>query len=182
MRNWGRWPTVEAGKRLQVEWFDLDDVQSPADDLRLRGFDQGAARFARGEGMWYASGEVYFACTRGGRERKGQIWKYMPWPAPDGRQAGHSGTLELFVEPNDTRVLESADNLTAAPWGDIIICEDREDAQVRILGITPYAEAYTFANGHQRTGFSGVTFSPDGSTLFVNIQEHGLTLAITGPW
>ena len=30
---------------------------------------------------------------------------------------------------------------------------------------------------------AGVCFSPDGSTLFVNIQhDPGLTLAITGPW
>ena len=26
------------------------------------------------------------------------------------------------------------------------------------------------------------TFSPDGSTLFVNLQSPGLTFAITGPW
>ena len=29
---------------------------------------------------------------------------------------------------------------------------------------------------------SAQTFSPDGSTLFVNIQDPGITLAITGPW
>jgi secreted PhoX family phosphatase len=33
-----------------------------------------------------------------------------------------------------------------------------------------------------RTEFTGVTFSPDGSTLFVNAQGKGLTLAITGPF
>jgi len=30
--------------------------------------------------------------------------------------------------------------------------------------------------------FAGATFSPDGTTLFVNIQHQGFTLAITGPW
>jgi secreted PhoX family phosphatase len=25
-------------------------------------------------------------------------------------------------------------------------------------------------------------FSPDGTTLFVNMQRRGLTVAITGPW
>ena len=30
--------------------------------------------------------------------------------------------------------------------------------------------------------FAGSTFAPDGSTLFVNIQTPGLTVAITGPW
>jgi secreted PhoX family phosphatase len=30
--------------------------------------------------------------------------------------------------------------------------------------------------------FAGVTFSPDGETLFVNVQIPGLTFAIWGPW
>jgi uncharacterized protein len=30
--------------------------------------------------------------------------------------------------------------------------------------------------------FTGVTFSPDGKTLFANIQTPGIMLAITGPW
>jgi hypothetical protein len=30
--------------------------------------------------------------------------------------------------------------------------------------------------------FAGAVLSPDGSTLFVNIQSPGLTMAITGPW
>ncbi|MEM9226817.1 MAG: alkaline phosphatase PhoX, partial [Verrucomicrobiota bacterium] len=30
--------------------------------------------------------------------------------------------------------------------------------------------------------FAGACFSPDGSILFVNIQQPGLTIAITGPW
>jgi secreted PhoX family phosphatase len=38
-------------------------------------------------------------------------------------------------------------------------------------------------NAHKKKGeFCGACFSPDGTTLFVNIQQPGLTLAITGPW
>jgi secreted PhoX family phosphatase len=33
-----------------------------------------------------------------------------------------------------------------------------------------------------RSELAGVVFSPNGSTLFVNIQAAGLTLAIEGPW
>jgi secreted PhoX family phosphatase len=29
---------------------------------------------------------------------------------------------------------------------------------------------------------TGATFSPDGTTLFVNLQKTGLTVAVTGPW
>ena len=38
------------------------------------------------------------------------------------------------------------------------------------------------ANTHSRSELAGVCFSPDESTLFVNIQYPGTTLAITGPW
>lgn len=30
--------------------------------------------------------------------------------------------------------------------------------------------------------FTGACFSPDGETLFANIQDPGITFAITGPW
>ena len=36
--------------------------------------------------------------------------------------------------------------------------------------------------GYSGSELAGVTFSPDGSTLFVNIQVLGKTVAITGPW
>jgi secreted PhoX family phosphatase len=43
----------------------------------------------------------------------------------------------------------------------------------------------TFPLAHNRLGdeeFAGATFSPDGATLFVNIQVPGTTFAIWGPW
>ena len=36
----------------------MTDVESPNDDLRIRGRDAGAAIFARGEGMWYGNQEI----------------------------------------------------------------------------------------------------------------------------
>jgi uncharacterized protein len=34
----------------------------------------------------------------------------------------------------------------------------------------------------QFLSLAGVCFSPDGNTMFVNIQYPGMTVAITGPW
>jgi secreted PhoX family phosphatase len=181
-RNWER-QTVTPGTTLATRWIDLDDVEAPDNDLRLRGFDQGAARFARGEGMWYGNEAVYFACTSGGRAQKGQIWRYAPSTfegAPD--EHSNPGLLELFVEPNDAGLVDNADNLTVTPWGDLILCEDGSGDQF-LVGITPDGAIYKFAhNAVSDSEFAGATFSPDGSTLFVNIQGDGLTLAITGPW
>ena len=170
---------IGVGESFDVRWIDLDDVESPADDLRFRAFDAGGARFARGEGIWWSEGTAYFACTTGGRAQCGQIWRYTP--SPLGTKA-RAGTLELFIEPNDSNLIKNADNLTDSPWGDMIVCEDRIDPIVRLVGVTPNGELYTLANSHAACEFAGVCFSPDGSTLFVNIQARGLTLAITGPW
>lgn len=170
-------------KAFDVEWIDLDDVEAPDGDLRIRGFKLGAAKFSRGEGIWYGNDELYFACTDGGRNGKGQIFKYTPSKF-EGKPAekGTPGKIELFLEPNDVDTFQNCDNLTIAPWGDVIICEDKADP--RIIGITPKGKTYVIAKniGYRQSEFAGPIFSPSGDTLFVNIQSPGLTLAITGPW
>ena len=170
--------TVAIGQKLGVRWMPIDDIYSPKDDLRYRGFESGAARFARGEGMWWGNDSVYFACTTGGKRTCGQIWRLMP----DAGEDPSGDVLELFVEPNDETALSHADNITFSPWGDIVVCED-ESAPPHLVGITPGGELYRIArNATSYAEFAGASFSPDGSTLFVNIQTPGWTLAITGPW
>lgn len=182
-RNWEEGPEIMPGTTFEVEWRDLDDIDTPADDLRKRGYADGAARFAREEGLWYGEGAVYMACTNGGKNRKGQVWRYVPSPYEGtNREADQPGQLELFVEPNDTTVLENADNLTVAPWGDVIACEDGSGIDT-LVGITPQGQFYKLGrNAMSESELTGAVFSPDGSTLFMNIQHEGLTLAITGPW
>jgi secreted PhoX family phosphatase len=182
-RNWETKDHIPVAQQLPVSWLDMDHVESPNDDLRQRGFEAGAARFARGEGIWYGNGEFYFACTNGGSAKIGQIWKYRPGQ-DEGSQGETSkpGRLELFIEPNNGKLIENADNLTVSPWGDLIVCEDRDGQVVRLVGVTPNGKCYPFAMNHLRTELAGVTFSPDGTTLFVNLQHVGMTMAITGPW
>ena len=166
------------GRLYQSEWIDLDNVDGPEDDLRFRAQEKGAAVFARGEGMWFGNGEFYFACTNGGENLKGQIFRYIPG---DGEAAGNDGQLELFAEPNDENIMKYCDNLTIAPWGDVMICED--DTHAFLRGVTPEGEIFTFGKTVNPIGeFTGICFSPSGITMFVNIQHEGLTLAITGPW
>lgn len=180
-RNWHA-PSVRVGEKLAVEWVDIANVEAPDDDLRYQGyFEHGAARFARAEGCWFGRDSVFFACTNGGHKRKGQIFRYTPSPE-EGRpgETRAPGTLELYIEPNDGKLVENADNLTIAPWGDLIVCEDGTSPQY-LVGITPAGRIYKLA----RTTLgelAGAVFSPDGSTLFVNIQTPGVTVAITGPW
>ncbi|MCH2137828.1 MAG: PhoX family protein [Phycisphaerales bacterium] len=166
-----------------VHWIDVEDVDSHDDSLRYQCYKRGAARFARAEGCWMGDNEVWFACTTGGRTKHGQLMRYRPsrFEGTPGEDA-HPGSIELFLQPDDPSVIENADNITMAPWGDIIVCEDGSGGD-RLLGVTPSGKVYRIAaNRASSTEFAGACFSPDGTTLFVNQQKPGVTLAITGPW
>lgn len=182
-RNWHFFRDVPLRRELPVTWVDLEEVESPNNDLRYQGHEKGAAVFARGEGMWFGNKTVYFACTKGGWEQAGQIWKYTPSPAEGTpAEASQPGKLELFIEPNDSYLIDNADNVTVAPWGDLIICEDGGGTQF-LNGVTPDGRVYKLGrNAKDSSEFAGATFSPDGQTLFVNMQYDGITLAINGPW
>lgn len=174
---------VRPGTAFDVAWMDAQEIDNPKDDLRFREHERGAACFARGEGMWLGHGGVYFACTNGGARKLGQIWKYTPG-AEEGTadEERRPGRLELFIESDDPGLLENADNLTVAPWGDLVVCEDNENVQ-HLVGITPRGELYRIGrNAKGKSELAGSVFSPDGTTLFVNLHAYGLTLAITGPW
>lgn len=187
-RNWLGSRRIKEGDVFDVEWVDVSNFDPAEDELRVYGhFVHGCARFARGEGMWYGRDSIYFACTTGGQAHKGQIWRYFPSLYEGTSEENNSpGRLELFVEPNDNNIVENADNLCVAPWGDLFVCEDNDGKatpEQYLLGVTPTGHVYKFGkNALNNSELAGVCFSPDGGTLFVNIYSPGITLAITGPW
>ena len=181
-RNWNE-QKLKINQPLPVVWLDIDNVLSPLDDLRYRGFDLGASRFARGEGIWFGENEVYFTCTNGGYNKGGQIFKYkLSENEGDDKEAMNPGQLELFMESNDKGVLNMCDNLTISQSGHLFVCEDN-GYNNRILQIDKNGEIKAFAcNQISDSEFAGIVFSPSGKTLFVNMQQNGDTIAITGPW
>ncbi|MEO1202577.1 MAG: alkaline phosphatase PhoX [Pseudomonadota bacterium] len=182
--NWSASADVEIDTPLAVEWMDLDNVDPLENDLRLRGAKDGAATFARGEGLCNAAGDFVFTCTIGGPARLGQVFRYTPSRFEGTREEKSApGTLTLIAESTENTLLRNADNLTLAPWGDLIVCEDTSSASCSLIGIRPDGEQYLVAdNAYSSSELAGVCFSPDGKTLFVNIQYPGTTVAITGPW
>lgn len=187
-------PRIPVGQRLAVRWIDIDNVDTQRDDLRTRGAALGGALFARGEGMWYGDGEVFFACTNGGLSQRGQVFRYTPSPAEG--TAGEEkapGMLQLHLEPDNARLLESVDNLVVAPWGGLFLFEDnaaptptavRQIAANYVRGVTPGGKIYTFARNRYAgvSELAGGCFAPNHPTMFLNIQMPGFTVAITGPW
>ncbi|WP_144872678.1 alkaline phosphatase PhoX [Hyella patelloides] len=169
-------PTVDTGLNFplneaqSIDWVKIEDVDPEHDSLRYEAQAKGGAIFRRGEGMCYADGEFYFTCTNGGQAGVGQIFRYNPTQE----------TVELFLESPGIETLDYPDNLTLAPFGDLIVCEDGRGEQ-RLIGVTPEGESYQFArNALNNSEFAGVCFAPDGKTMFVNIYSPGMTLAIYG--
>lgn len=170
-------PRLTVGQRLAVEWILVADPDPKEDTLRKEYFERGAASFARGEGIWWNRGAVYFACTSGGPDKMGQIWRLVPSTRP-----GEPDLLQLFVEVSKGALLQNPDNLCAAPNGDLVVCEDGSGDQ-HVVGVRRDGGLYPIArNALNRSELAGATFSPDGRILFVNIQTPGITFAIQGPW
>jgi secreted PhoX family phosphatase len=196
----------------EVEWVDIDDPDPEFDytpgqtapttnDHALtyvgnQGRAKGAAYFSRLEGNVYDNGVVYFASTQGGGPAEtslgpiadgygngsGQIWAYKI----------AAGILQLVYESPGADVLDFPDNVTTSPRGTLILCEDNTNDNY-LRGLSRGGQLWSIAlnrmvngtTGVPRFGdeFAGSTFSPDGETLFVNIQaSRGISYAIWGPW
>ncbi|MCP3786962.1 PhoX family protein [Micromonospora sp. A3M-1-15] len=194
-----------------VQWVDIDDpaprfpytpgqAAPTTNDQALtyvsrQGWDRGAAYFSRLEGSAYDDGVVYFTATQGGGPAETSTG-----PVADGFGNGHgqvwgydcrAQVLRLVYESPGPDVLDFPDNVTTSPRGTLVVCEDNvNDNYVR--GLTPRGDLFDIAlnrlvssTGADRSNdeFAGSTFSPDGHTLFVNIQaSRGMTFAIWGDW
>lgn len=144
-RNWDG-AGIARGERVRVRWVALDVVGNPDDDLRQRGHTDGAVLFAPGEGVHPGRGEIYFCCTSGGAAKLSQIMRYGPsrFEGQAG-EPGEPGTLELFVKATDPSMLNFGDNLTVAPNGYLIVCEDQytDPVENHLRGVTTGASSTT---------------------------------------
>ncbi|MDC0602056.1 DUF839 domain-containing protein [Aliiglaciecola sp.] len=174
-RNWSS-NQMQKQVSYECEWINLDNVESPLDDLRTRGYAKGAALFARGEGIHFADKELYFCCTSGGAKKLGQIMRYSV--------TTETPTISLFLESEHSATYNYGDNVCIAPNGHLVVCEDQYSDMVNnhLKGITTKGEAYDIAKIRWQTEPAGACFSPDGKTMFVNLYSPTTTLAISGPW
>lgn len=168
---------------LPVSWVAIADpnpagAEADAGAVHAQGTALGGARFGRLEGAWFGDGRLYVNSTSGGNAALGQVWEYTP--------AAGGGTLRLLFESTGPTELASPDNLCVSPRGQgLVLCEDGTGVQ-HLRGLTRDGRVFDFGRnavaGSTEEEFAGATFSPDGQTLFVNIQTPGLTFAIWGDW
>jgi secreted PhoX family phosphatase len=174
-----------------IEWVDVPDPFAASTPIRLQDFGpKGITHAQKLEGCYWGGQSVYFVSSYAqsvegsAADHFGQIWRYDP---------GHRRLTLVVVFGPDTDVQlpgESPDNICLAPSGGLMVCEDGNGAQ-HVFGVTRQGEVYAMARNRQNVGtpeepewgeFSGVTFSQDGRTMYVNCYNPGTTFAVTGPW
>ncbi|HET9419817.1 MAG TPA: alkaline phosphatase PhoX [Nocardioides sp.] len=201
------------GATYDVEWVDIPepDVEydytpgqpapTPNDTALVhvgdQGRAQGAAGFSRLEGQVYDSGVVYFTSTQGG----GTVEPSPPGPELDTGYGNGSGQvwaynirrrkLTCVFQSPGPMVLDLPDNVTTSKQGTLVVCEDNVNDNF-IRGLSRRGRLFDIALNRLTSAtdvprfndeFAGTTFSPNGETLFVNIQASaGMTFAIWGPW
>jgi len=181
------------------EGFGGDVVSMGKSGPYLQGEAAGAARFARGEGAWYHGDSIYWVDTAGGAAGAGAVWVYQP----------AESLLSAFYVSPDEAVVDAPDNITVHDNGLVLACEDGGGLVgatgeiirgTRLHALDRHGRSFEIGENnmvldepipdrpaieprdYRQSEWAGATFSPDGKTLFVNIQSPGVTFAITGPW
>jgi secreted PhoX family phosphatase len=172
----------KAKVKLPVSWVDIEDPSNEAayraDALYTykQGFAKGGATFSRGEGAWQSRNSVFFACSNGGDARLGQIFELH-------LKNNDVQELELVFESTVEEAMGAPDNMCVSPSGNnMIICEDGNGAEylhlLRRSGNQVYRLAKNIYPGLEGSEWAGACFSPDGKTLFANLQGGGAVFAI----
>jgi len=204
---------ARVGDRYALEWVTIADPDANRRNTMglngqaitnvagpfAQGWEQGALRMNRGEGMWYHEGKIYVMDTSGGPVSEGTIWELDV----------ATQVMTCIYASANTLSGNNGDNITVSPRGHIVICEDGGTVNdafgpgTRMMGLTPDGGTFIFcknnvnltsaqlaavgkatslAGNNRSSEFCGACFDPTGRYLFVNIQTPGITFAITGPW
>lgn len=150
-----------------------------------QGKQAGGLTFARLEGCAVHGGRVFITATSGGDAGAGQVWQYDPVQEQ----------LRLLFESPGSEVLDMPDNMTVSPRGGVLLCEDGDRVPQRLQVLTEDGKLFSLAANNMRldgvhghrgdyrgSEWAGACFTQDGEWLFVNLQNPGVTFAITGPW
>jgi secreted PhoX family phosphatase len=181
---------TKIGTVYGVDWADVPDRDAKSVSTRKQFAAGEITRARKLEGMWWGDGGAYivssFARAESPVAHDGAVWFYDP----KRRTLTLKVLLGVNPDPSVDGAFDGPDNITVSPYGGLVIAEDGEGIQ-HLFGALGDGRTYPIARNELNIGtadapeyseFTGVTFSPDGKTLFANIQEPGIMLAITGPW
>ncbi|SNS71370.1 hypothetical protein SAMN05421812_101519 [Asanoa hainanensis] len=186
--------SAQLGRPFPVRWIEVPERDAQTKPVREQFADGQVTRGKKFEGVWATDEGVYVVNSYAWEEgdlpadaapHDGMVWfynfrnqtiqlvTYFP----------HQASTEAGSAPKYTDLtFDGPDNVTVTPWGSLVLAEDGEGAS-HVLSSFPGGPTYAIArNELNDSEFCGPTFTADGKVLFVNMQDPGLTLAITGPW
>ena len=192
----------EQGATYRTEWVPIEDPDpdfpyTPGETapttnnaaithVARQGWAQGAAYFSRLEGQVARDGVVYFTSTQGGGPAGGRPreprWDSGTGPDRCGPTTPPRASCGASSSPpgrcSSTCPTTSRRRRAARSW-----CARTTPTTTTSADCRRTASCGTSPSTRPDDEFAGSTFSPDGRTLFVNIQaSRGRTFAIWGPW
>lgn len=171
---------TEVGTVYAITWVPVPDRDAATTSIRNQFADTDITRARKLEGAWWGDGGTYivtsFARAESPVAHDGQVWFYNPMRS--------TLTLRLRFginqDPTVDGALDGPDNITAAPYGGLVLAEDGIQ---HLIGVTDDGRTFPLArNDIDDNEFTGPTYSLDRRNLFVNLQDPGTMFAITGPW
>ncbi|MFC7494635.1 MULTISPECIES: alkaline phosphatase PhoX [unclassified Nocardioides] len=186
--------SAQLGRPFPVRWIDVPDRDAQTTTVREQLDDTQVTRGRKFEGVWGTDAGVYVVNSYAWEDgdlpadavpHDGMVWfyDYRAETIQLVTYFPHQATTEDGSAARyDDITFDGPDNVTVTPWGSLVLAEDGEGAS-HVLGSFPGGPTYAIArNQLNDSEFCGPVFSADGKVLFVNMQDPGLTLAITGPW
>ncbi len=196
--------SAQLGRPFKVKWVEVPDRDATDVTVREQLADGEVTRGRKFEGVYGTDAGVYVVNSYAFEKREelpeqavphsGMVWfydyaretiqlvNYFPFQ--------NYAQDETFEPAYPDLNFDGPDNVTVTPWGSLVLAEDGVGAS-HVLSSTPGGPTYAIARNMLNIGdeaqpeyseFTGPTFSADGQVLYVNIQNPGLMLAITGPW
>jgi secreted PhoX family phosphatase len=187
---------TEVGTTLRTTWRAVPDplaaTVSTRKQFTYRDFAAGTTvtgpggdvtRSKKFEGLWWGDDKLFIVCSyaHGAADwsagtHDGQVWSYDP------RRSALRLEVRFAPATDPDHQPDGPDNITVSPYGGLFLAEDGSGSQ-HLLTVDERGQTAFFArNALSGSEFTGVVFSPDAKTLFANIQDEGITFAITGPF
>lgn len=177
----GPWPVswLDVPNPNPLQLPELPAALQPQTPTRLQ---TEASHFNGGEGIWCQNAVVYFT-TKGDR----RVWAHDL-----AKQTLEVIYDDFFFAPSP--ILDSVDNIVMTPGGDIVVVEDKEEANQQAVAIQPDGSLAVLVQlvGQDGSEVTGPAFSPDGRYFYFSSQRGpnaggvtgfaGITYCVEGPW
>ncbi len=196
--------SAQLGRPFKVTWTAVPDREATTTPIRQQFADGTVTRGKKFEGIYSDGRGAYIVNSFAfgasdlpvdAVKHDGMVWYYdysdetitLVTYFPHNTLAEGEGPFPALYD----MYFDGPDNVTVTPWGTLVLAEDGVRAS-HVLSAVPGGPTYAIARNQLVNGtsngsptyseFTGPTFTPDGKILFVNIQNPGITLAISGPW